>query len=77
MLRDIVKIKCDIFPKAKYRLYVNNAMRYHFVTTRYNEDECIELMEERIKEYICADKVYYKVVKVKDDKEIIIKKGKI
>jgi len=77
MLMDVIKIKCDIFPKTKYRLYINNAMRYHFVTTRYNEEKCIELMEEKIKEYICADRIYYKVVKVKNDKEIIIKKGKI
>lgn len=77
MLRDIIKIKCDIFPKAKYRLYINNAMRYYFVTTRYSEEKCIELMQERIKDYASSEIRYYKMVKVKDGKEIIIKRGKI
>lgn len=77
MLKDIVRIKCDIFPKAKYRLYVNGWQHYHFVTTRYNEEKCIELMEDRIKQYAYAVKVYYKIVKVKDNKEIVIKTGKL
>lgn len=77
MLMDIVKIKCDIFPKTKYRLYVNNVVRYYFVTTRHSEEKCIEMMVDRIRDYSCADNVYYKIVKVKDDKEIILKRGKL
>ncbi len=77
MLIDEPKIKCDIFPKAKYRLYINRKQHYYFVTTRYNEDKCIELMEEKIKNYTYISKAYYKITKIKDDKEIIIKKGKI
>ena len=77
MLMDVVKIKCDIFPKAKYRLYINNQQRYYFVTTRYSEDKCIELMQERIKDYSYAERSYYKITKVKDGREINIKTGKI
>lgn len=77
MIMDVVSVKCDIFPKTKYRLYINNTMRYYFVTTKYNEDKCIELMQNRIKEYSYTNKSYYKIVKVKDGKEIVIKTGKI
>ena len=77
MLMDIVRIKCDIFPKAKYRLYINNQQRYYFVTTRYSEDECIELIKDRIKDYSYTERSYYKITKVKDGREINIKTGKI
>ena len=77
MLMDVVKIKCDIFPKAKYRLYINNKQRYYFVTTRYNEEKCIELMKERIKDYAYAERAYYKITKTKDGKETTLKSGKL
>lgn len=78
MIKDIIKIKCDIFPKVKYRLYINNWQIYFFVTTRYSEDDCISLMMEKVKSHYSStmDKSY-KIVKVVDGKEIILKKGKI
>lgn len=76
MLMDVVKIKCDIFPKAKYRLYINNQQRYYFVTTRYSEYDCVEIMQQRIKDYAYS-KAYYKITKVKDGKEITLKTGKL
>jgi hypothetical protein len=77
MLMDAVSVRCDIFPKTKYRLYINNKQQYYFVTTKHNEDKCIEFMEERIKDYFYISKVYYKIVKVRDGKEIVIKRGKV
>ncbi len=72
---DTVKLKYDIFPKSKYRLYINGFKHYYFVTTRHNEEDSIGFMMEKVKDYYSINKTSYKIVKVENEKEIILKRG--
>jgi hypothetical protein len=62
---------------TKYRLYVCNQLRYHFVTTRLTTDECIKILKEKVDTYIYNHTTSYKITKVQDGEDIIISKGSI
>ena len=62
---------------TKYRLYVCNQLRYHFVTTRLSPEESIKALKEKVATFIYRHTTTYKITKVENGEDIIIYKGNI
>jgi hypothetical protein len=69
--------KADLYPKSKYRLYINSYLFYTMVTTSKSEEECIELLFHKVKDRNSIVNIYYKITKVNNNKDEVLKKGKI
>lgn len=62
---------------TKYRLYVCNQLRYHFVTSRLSLEESIKALKEKIDKLSFKETKSYKITKVEKGEDIVILKGKI
>lgn len=69
--------KSGQYPKAKYVLEILNSNYYFFVTTSRSQEECIELMKEKSKNYRTKTTRSYKIYKIVDKKKEVIFKGSI
>jgi hypothetical protein len=58
-------------------LFVNSDTIYSFVTTSRDEDECINLMIEKMENAIYANDVWYKVYSIRENKKKLLLKGSL
>lgn len=69
--------KTDLYPKSKYRLYINSYLSYTMVTTSRSEKECVDLLVEKANGRNSNTFLYYKITKVNSKNEEVLKRGKI
>lgn len=69
--------KANTFPKTKYELFVNSDTIYSFVTTSRDEDECLNLMIEKMDNAIYTNDVWYKVYSIREKKKKLLLKGSL
>lgn len=71
------KYRFGRFEKCKYKLLINNEPVYSFVTTIRDEQNCIELMLDKAKNYNSLNYRSYKIIKINNEGERILGKGKL
>ena len=64
-------------PKARYSLYINNEERYFFVTTWRQEQECVEIMLEKMKTKTIAVRQPFYISKKENGEKIVLYKGSL
>lgn len=62
-------------PRARYSLYINNKERYFFITTWRREEECLEIMLEKMKEKMTRVRQPFYVCKKENGERKILYKG--
>lgn len=77
ILSEEVLARMDKYPKAKYELIINQQLYYSFVTTGKSEEQCIEILKEKSKNFAARQRRKYKIIKKQEDKKEIIYAGSI
>lgn len=73
--QEAVKIEFNIYPKAKYEIYVYKVQVYGFTTTRISETEAIEILMPMLYNRPEDTHKYYYIKKTVDGKRRTIKTG--